>query len=150
MRFWLNTADDIMGDAVRPVEDVFQNLGDFDFVGISIVILLFTFLVFLFFSSHTAFFYVDGELFYKERQVYMTDITPPTPEKEGYRFVEWCRDEELLEPAEIPYNIRLFDVKFYAKFERLEADAAQLEMEIPAPPPQGDPAESESDPLREN
>ncbi len=130
MRFWLTTTSDIMEDATRPVEDIFQNLGEFDYIGLTVVLLLFTFLVFLFFSSHTAFFYVDGELFYKERQVYMTDITPPTPNKEGYRFVEWCRDEELLEPAEIPYNIRLFDVKFYARFEPLDSEPLQLAMDF--------------------
>ena len=80
--------------------------------------LLFAFLIFLFFSRHTACFYVDGILYKRFSATFMTEIVFPVPEdKPGMRFVGWYFDTELEEPAELPCHIHLFNVKFYAKFE---------------------------------
>ncbi len=81
-----------------------------------LLLFLFAFLVFLFFSWHTAYFYVDGKVYTTVSAPFSQAIEMPTPQKEGYTFVAWCRDTELEEPMETAYVMRLFNVNFYAKF----------------------------------
>ena len=80
------------------------------------LLLIFAFLVFLFFSWHTAFFYVDDKVYTTVSAPFSQQIEMPRPEKEGYVFVAWCRDTELEEPISTAYVMRLFNVNFYAKF----------------------------------
>ncbi len=90
-----------------------------------VMALLFAFLVFLFFSCRTAFFYVGETLVEKRLVPFMQDVEPPSPpEVEGKVFVCWCRDIELSEPLVLPYQIKLFDVRFYAKYEDAPTEEA--------------------------
>ncbi len=80
--------------------------------------LLFAFLVFLFFSCRTAFFYMGETLIEKRLVPFLQEVEPPVPPTvEGKTFVGWYRDFELTDPLELPYQVRLFDVRFYAKYE---------------------------------
>ncbi len=118
---------DALNDITKPVDEFFRwpNPDDINYWLIGVLILVFAYLVFLFFSWHTAFFYVDGELFYKEARPFMHDVLPPEPTKEGHRFIGWCKDAECCEPAAMPCSIRLFNAKYYAHFEPISAEEAE-------------------------
>lgn len=114
-------AEQVVGELSKPVEDLFIVP---NYTLIIVLILIFAFLVFIFFSWHTAFFYIENELFFSVTKPFSHAVEPPeAPEKEGFRFVSWCKDIELLEPCEMPYIIRMFNVKFYAKFEPLSEES---------------------------
>ena len=110
----------------EPLGELFQTpeLGTMNYVFVIIMALIFAFLVFLFFSWHMATFYVDGKVFINIAQPFMREIHPPVPKKDGYRFLCWCWDTELEEPATMPYHIKLFNVTFYAKFEAIAGEEA--------------------------
>lgn len=113
-------------NANYPAEDFFElppmtvELWIFWFV----LLFLFAFLVFLFFSWHTAYFYVDGKVYTTVSAPFSQAIEMPVPEKEGHVFVAWCRDTELEEPIATAYVMRLFNVNFYAKFVPLGEDVS--------------------------
>lgn len=63
-------------------------------------------------------FIVDGEeyLKYKAGDVF----TPPVPEKEGYKFIAWCKEETLNTKKEVHYTFFRYiteDEYLYAKFQ---------------------------------
>lgn len=91
---------------------------------IGVLIVLFAFFVFLFFSWHTAVFYVGDVEYSKVSAPFMKEIPLPVPEaEEGKRFVGWYKDNELFEEyAKANYTMKLFDVTFYAKFETVPTE----------------------------
>lgn len=116
----------VFAEANYPAEDFFElppvtiELWIFWFV----LLFLFAFLVFLFFSWHTAYFYVDDKVYTTVSAPFSQTLEMPIPEKEGHVFVAWCRDTELEEPIETAYVMRLFNVNFYAKFAPVGEDAS--------------------------
>ena len=91
---------------------------------IGVLVVLFAFFVFLFFSWHTAVFYIGEKEYSKVSAPFMKDIPLPIPEaEEGMRFVGWYKDNELTEEyLKDHYTVKLFDVSFYAKFETLSSE----------------------------
>ena len=94
---------------------------------IGVLILLFAFFVFLFFSWHTAVFYIGDKEYSRVAAPFMKDLPLPIPElEEGMRFVGWYKDSELLEEYEKEsYTMKLFDVTFYAKIEPLPEEGKE-------------------------
>ena len=86
---------------------------------IGVLGVLFFFFVFLFFSWHSAVFYVGEEEYTRVSAPFMKEIVLPIPEaKDGRRFLGWCKDAELHEPyTKETYLVKLFNASFYAKFE---------------------------------
>ena len=94
---------------------------------IGVLAALFFFFVFLFFSWHSAVFYIGDEEYTRVSAPFMKEITLPVPEaREGRRFIGWYKDAELHEPyTKETYLVKLFTASFYAKFEGDDTPAKQ-------------------------
>ena len=65
--------------------------------------------------------YYDGDVLL-QRQAYTDEITPITPEKDGYTFVGWYLDKSFkksFDPAEKSEYFKSGTLDFYAKWERI-------------------------------
>lgn len=86
---------------------------------IAVLAVLFFFFIFLFFSWHSAVFYIGDTEYTRVSAPFMKEIPLPVPEaKDGHRFLGWYKDAEFHEPyTKETYLIKLFNASFYAKFE---------------------------------
>ena len=102
-----------------PIKVTLPDITPATMIFIGVLAVLFFFFVFLFFSWHSAVFYIGDEEYTRVSAPFMKEITLPMLEaKDGRRFVGWYRDTELHEPyTKETYVIKLFTASFYAKFE---------------------------------
>jgi len=102
-----------------PIKFTLPEMTPATMIFIAVLGVLFFFFVFLFFSWHSAVFYIGNEEYTRVSAPFMKEITLPVLDaKDGRRFIGWYRDTELREPyTKETYMIKLFTASFYAKFE---------------------------------
>ena len=102
-----------------PIKFTIPEMTPATMIFIAVLGILFFFFVFLFFSWHSAVFYIGNEEYTRVSAPFMKEITLPVLDsKDGRRFLGWYKDAELREPyTKETYMIKLFAASFYAKFE---------------------------------